>query len=204
MDLNFFLLFFWGRCTAASVAVIRFSADTGEGEVPVPCARSSITHRFRRLEGVQGAHLCLSKVLTWLQGWLCWAHAAGGSGCTLTISRGFSAQTVVNYSCGRSRCKKLVLLCRGTTPCLAFENTNVRKQGVLPFWCINYKISWNSVDSFCLFWKQVNLLKLLTVAENRGVMSYTETQVWLNCNFHSTSALPLEKHKIGEERSFFY
>lgn len=50
---------------------------------------------------------------------------AEGSGCTLTISHDFSAQTVVNHSCGRSSCKKrsaLVLLCRGTTSCLAFEN----------------------------------------------------------------------------------
>lgn len=97
----------------------------------------------------------------------------------------------------------MVLLCRGTTPCLAFENTNVRKQRALPFWCINYKISWKIVDRFCLFWKQVNLLKLLTVAENQGGMNYTETEVWLNCNFHSTSALPLEKHyRISEEHSF--
>lgn len=99
----------------------------------------------------------------------------GGSGCTLTFSHDFSAQTVVNLSCGRSRCKKLsalVLLCSGTTSCLAFENTNVKKQRTLPFWCINYKISWKIVDSLCLFWKQFNLLKLLAVAENQGVMRF--------------------------------
>lgn len=108
-------------------------------------------------------------------GSVCWADAAGGSGCTLTFSHDFSAQTVVNLSCGRSRCKKLsalVLLCSGTTSCLAFENTNVKKQRTLPFWCINYKISWKIVDSLCLFWKQFNLLKLLAVAENQRVMRF--------------------------------
>lgn len=77
---------------------------------------------------------------------------AGGSGCTLTFSHDFSTQTVVNHSCGRSSCRKrsaLVLLCRGTTSCLAFKNTNIRKQ-LCPFEVLTTKSAAKLlIDSAC-------------------------------------------------------
>lgn len=146
------------------------------------CACSSITHRFRRLEGVHRAYWCLSEVLTCLQGWLCFLgwYCWGKWLYVNHFSWFLSTKSCESFLWYMSRCRKLsalVLLCSGTTSCLAFDNTNVRKQRTLPFWCINYQIFWKLVNRFCLFWKPVNLLKLLTQAENQGVMSYSETEV---------------------------
>ena len=117
-------------------------------------------------------------------GFVCWVRAAGGRGCTLTVSHDFSPQTVVNRFCDSNRCEKpsaLALLCSVPPPTWGceIENRIVSNQRIVPCWCISYK----SAEKLFLFWKWFNLLKLLTLAKKQVMIRYTETEVWLIATF---------------------